>query len=132
MMALVHDMAEAVVGDMTPECGITPADKHRIEHEAILEMCKLLPADRAHHITSLFSEYEAGETGEARLVKQVDKVEFLVQAGEYERRAAGVDLEEFFKNTRHLVKEPGLVDVLVAVEEERVASRNGNLRNGAS
>lgn len=31
MMALVHDLAEAIVGDITPECGVSDAEKHRRE-----------------------------------------------------------------------------------------------------
>lgn len=27
-MALVHDMAEAIVGDITPHCGISATEKH--------------------------------------------------------------------------------------------------------
>lgn len=30
-MALVHDMAEAVVGDITPQCGVSNSDKHTLE-----------------------------------------------------------------------------------------------------
>lgn len=31
MMALVHDLAEAIVGDITPECGISAEDKRSME-----------------------------------------------------------------------------------------------------
>lgn len=117
-MALVHDLAEAIVGDMTPECGVSADDKHRIEQEAMDEICKLLPDCRSTTVHDLFTEYMHGDTKEAQLVKQLDKLEFLVQSAEYERKRA-VDLEEFFKNTRHMVKKPFLVDLMVAVEEER-------------
>jgi putative hydrolase of HD superfamily len=30
-MALVHDLAEAIVGDITPECGISTDEKTRLE-----------------------------------------------------------------------------------------------------
>lgn len=121
-MALVHDMAEAIVGDMTPECGVSTDDKHRIEQEAMLQIESLLPPSRATQVASLFHEYLNNETAEAKMVKQIDKLEFMVQAGEYERRG-GVDLEEFFKSSRHLVKHPFLVDIMVAVEEEREQQR---------
>lgn len=34
-LALVHDLAEALVGDITPHCAVTPEDKHRREREAM-------------------------------------------------------------------------------------------------
>ena len=30
-MAVVHDMAEAVVGDITPHCGVSQSDKYTLE-----------------------------------------------------------------------------------------------------
>lgn len=35
-MSLVHDLAEAVVGDITPHCGVTEEDKHQME----LKVCR--------------------------------------------------------------------------------------------
>lgn len=126
-MALVHDLAEAVVGDLTPECGIAPDDKHRLEQEAMDEIMTMLPSSSTYAsiIRDLFNEYNEAKSAEAQLVKQVDKLEFLIQSGEYERqRGRPGDFEEFFKSTRHLVKEPFLVDVMVAVEEERVRRKS--------
>ena len=44
------------------------------------------------------SEYEAGETNEAKLCKDFDKIEMILQAFEYES-AQGKDLQEFFDST---------------------------------
>jgi 5'-deoxynucleotidase YfbR-like HD superfamily hydrolase len=38
-MAVVHDLAEAIVGDITPHDGISKEEKHRREKEAIEKMC---------------------------------------------------------------------------------------------
>lgn len=32
-MTLVHDLSEAIVGDITPYCGISATEKHRLEDE---------------------------------------------------------------------------------------------------
>ena len=32
-MALVHDIGEAIVGDITPRCGVSEADKFKLEEE---------------------------------------------------------------------------------------------------
>ncbi|KAH0453736.1 hypothetical protein IEQ34_018060 [Dendrobium chrysotoxum] len=41
-MALVHDIAEAIVGDITPSDGVPKDEKSRREREAINHMCNLL------------------------------------------------------------------------------------------
>jgi putative hydrolase of HD superfamily len=37
-MAIIHDIAEAVVGDITPHDGVTKADKHAREAAAVERM----------------------------------------------------------------------------------------------
>lgn len=41
-MALVHDVAEAIVGDITPSCGVSKEDKRRMESDAMDEICRTL------------------------------------------------------------------------------------------
>ncbi|CAN8287796.1 unnamed protein product [Cochlearia groenlandica] len=98
-MAIVHDIAEAIVGDITPSCGISKEEKNRRETEALEHMCKLLGGgERAKEITELWREYEANASPEAKVVKDFDKLEMILQALEYEQEQ-GKDLEEFFEST---------------------------------
>lgn len=39
--ALVHDLAECIVGDLTPHCGVSPEEKHRREDEAMKIIAEL-------------------------------------------------------------------------------------------
>ncbi len=94
MMALVHDMAEAIVGDITPECGVSEEEKYRREKKALEEMTSHLDPETRAHICGLWYEYEGGETEEAKLVKQIDKFEFALQAHEYKEQL-GTDLSDF-------------------------------------
>ncbi|XP_019057534.1 PREDICTED: HD domain-containing protein 2, partial [Tarenaya hassleriana] len=41
-MAIVHDIAEAIVGDITPSDGVPKEEKSRREQAALNEMCKVL------------------------------------------------------------------------------------------
>jgi len=102
-MALVHDLAECVVGDITPNDGVSDEDKHAMEAKAMGELCALAGEKAGADVEALWREYEAGETAEARLVKDMDKLEMILQAQEYESEGdAGVNgnLEEFFASTR--------------------------------
>jgi len=40
-LALVHDLAECIVGDITPFCGVSPAEKHQREDAAMQELAQL-------------------------------------------------------------------------------------------
>ncbi|KAJ8634724.1 hypothetical protein MRB53_008991 [Persea americana] len=98
-MAIVHDIAEAIVGDITPSDGISKSEKSRREQEALDYMCKLLGGgSRATEIAELWKEYEENSSPEAKVVKDFDKVEMILQALEYENEQ-GKDLDEFFQST---------------------------------
>jgi len=120
-MCLVHDLAESIVGDITPFDGVSEDDKHKREWNAIehlrRELLKGLQletnndddvgddsrdqefANVVHEMLDLFMEYENNETPEAKLVKDFDKFDMILQADEYE-----VDqnkhLPSFFKTTQ--------------------------------
>ncbi|KAK0444823.1 HD domain-containing protein [Armillaria borealis] len=98
MMCVVHDLAEAQVGDITPREGISRAEKLRLEEEAmhnfIHEMLHNSPA--AQRIEALWREYEDGKTPEARFVKDLDRFELASQAFEYERTYTARNLQTFF------------------------------------
>lgn len=40
-MALVHDLAECIVGDLTPLCGVSETEKHQKEDKAMRELAHL-------------------------------------------------------------------------------------------
>ncbi|KAI9754355.1 MAG: hypothetical protein M4579_004753 [Chaenotheca gracillima] len=100
-MALVHDMAESLVGDITPVDKVAKAEKSRreaatmdyISHELLGNVGGGLAAK---DIREIWQEYEDGETFESKFVHDVDKVELLLQMIEYEKAHKGqTDLSEF-------------------------------------
>lgn len=98
-IAIVHDIAEAIVGDITPSDGVPKAEKSRLEQAALKEMCEILGGGtRAEEIKELWEEYENNSSLEANLVKDFDKVEMILQALEYEIEH-GKLLDEFFIST---------------------------------
>ncbi|XP_043717440.1 5'-deoxynucleotidase HDDC2-like [Telopea speciosissima] len=98
-IAIVHDIAEAIVGDITPSDGVPKAEKSRREQAALDEMCEVLGGGlRAEEIKELWAEYENNASLEANLVKDFDKVEMILQALEYETEHGKV-LDEFFLST---------------------------------
>jgi 5'-deoxynucleotidase YfbR-like HD superfamily hydrolase len=83
-LALIHDLAEARVGDLTPADRVSSAEKRERERIAFAEIVEPLPEGRV--LDDLWREYEAGASPEARVVRQLDKLEMALQALEYERQ----------------------------------------------
>ncbi|KDR67713.1 hypothetical protein GALMADRAFT_273060 [Galerina marginata CBS 339.88] len=108
MMALVHDLAEAQVGDIAPREGIPKAEKHRLEAEAmhnfVHDMLHDSPA--AQRINALWLEYEEGQTAEAKFVKDLDRFEMASQALEYEKNHGAQTLQPFFDSSIPKLQHP--------------------------
>ncbi|KAK7031681.1 HD domain-containing protein [Favolaschia claudopus] len=107
MMCLVHDLAEAHVGDIAPREGITAAEKSRREEEAIHNVVHdmLHDSPAALQIEALWKEYEERQTPEARFVKDLDRFEMAAQALEYEREH-DASLQPFFDSSLPKVQHP--------------------------
>lgn len=100
-MALVHDMAEALVGDITPVDGVPKAEKSRRESTTMEYFVKSLlgkvnGGSTGEELMSIWQEYEDSVTLESLFVHDVDKIELILQMLEYEKVHEGkIDLGEF-------------------------------------
>ncbi|CAM9215557.1 unnamed protein product [Ectocarpus fasciculatus] len=99
-LAMVHDLAEALAGDIAPFQNVSKEDKRRLEEEGLDKICATIGSDPiALEIKKLWYEYEDCTSEEARVVKDLDKLEMIVQADDYEK-GQGLDLGEFFESTQ--------------------------------
>lgn len=96
-MALLHDLAEVRVGDVTPYDDVSREEKRRREHEA----ASALFSDRPD-LMALWQEAEACESPEARFLKKVDRFDLHLQAERY--ATAGVDVGDFLRSTAHVAR----------------------------
>lgn len=115
-MALIHDLGEVYAGDITPADGVSLEEKQRLERKAVRRIFDKLPGGEEY--LELWEEYEAGITHEARLVRQFDRLEMVLQALVYERQGMG-SLEEFFRSATQAVDSPELVLLLDAAKRMR-------------
>ena len=79
-LALVHDLGEAVTGDI-PSFLKTERDES-VESDALSQIVSLLPAPEGERMRSLFQEWEAGSTREARFCRALDKLEAVISHNE--------------------------------------------------
>ncbi len=88
-IALVHDLAEAITGDVPTRVATmnddrVVADKRRSELGAMATLTgELDPATRLH-ITALWHEYEERATAEGLFVRDMNLIDMLLQAYVYE------------------------------------------------
>lgn len=122
-IALVHDIAETLVGDITPFGGVSKQEKHRREWETIQYLSRLIaPYNEPFSIEllELWLDYEEIRTPEARYVKDIDKFELISQAWEYEQQFGwGHDLGEFYVARKSVV-----TPEIAALCDELIRQRN--------
>jgi len=101
--ALLHDLAESVTGDMTPEMktarGREAAEKE--EQETLKQLLEGLPEAQRLWLERLVEEYYEQSTPETKLVRQLDRVEMALQAAWYKRsnRLGEAEASEFIQSS---------------------------------
>ena len=78
-MCLIHDLGEAIRGDVPAPVQAGPGAKSADERADLLELTAPLPADLREEIVALWDEYEAAQSTEALLAKGLDKLETILQ-----------------------------------------------------
>ena len=78
-MCLIHDLGEAIRGDVPAPAQAGPGAKSADERADLLELTAPLPADLREEIVALWDDYEAAESTEARVAKGLDKLETILQ-----------------------------------------------------
>lgn len=124
-LAVVHDMAECITGDIAPADKVSPADKRQREANAVATITNTLGhfcSGGQSAVIDLIHEYETRESAEAVAVKDLDLLEMIVQADEYEQ-TTGLNLETFFDGTRGRFKTPQVKSLADELEAQRSARR---------
>lgn len=125
-LALIHDLAEAVVGDLTPydrselqhldpaarvemlnrrqiRSAERSAAKYAAEDAAMEEMSVSLPLDRRLQLLDLWAELRERMSPEAQFVKEMDILESWLQSRRYRDRYPDAPMESFEQEARELL-----------------------------
>lgn len=120
-MILLHDLGEGAIGDRVVERGskIDSASREVKDAEEIGAVKKIFSViEKGSDFSALQEESSKMESAEAKILKQLERLEMAVQALEYEEEA-GKDLSEFFDNAAMHITD----DFLKGILEEVVSSR---------
>jgi putative hydrolases of HD superfamily len=119
-LALIHDLEEAIIGDLTPKDkqrrGLSKVRKDR--ESAARELVSKLPARARASYLRLWRDLRTKKSKEARLVHQLDKVEMAFQANEYGKRTGQRKMHDFYESASRGTHDPILKKALASVVED--------------
>ena len=110
-MILLHDLAESVTGDITPEQK-SVIDKKKIENKTMKEILSNLSEEIQTKYLDIWDEYQDNKTFDANLVHQIDKFEMALQAKIYEKQTNSEKTKEFFESAKKEITDENLVKML--------------------
>ena len=101
-MALLHDLAESVTGDIIPNT-MEKNEKIKKENLAMKKILKNLPDEIAESYVKIWNEYQEKYSEEAILLHDIDKLEMIFQAKFYENEGIPKKkLQTFFNATKEV------------------------------
>lgn len=107
-MCLVHDLAESIVGDITPHDNIPKEQKSALEKQAFEKLRLFIKENcNSDRFNQLIEEYTSHSSAEAKYVKNLDLFDMYLQAYEYEI-LNDIKLDEFFSGVDSIQFEPNL------------------------
>lgn len=140
-LALIHDLAEAVTGDLTPydrevlegldvaarnaelNRRLRPSEdraaaKRAAEAEAMESLLADLPSDLQAELTDLWQEMQARQTPEARFVKEADRLETYLQSREYATVDPARPMASFALEVTEMIEHPAGTALRRAIDRE--------------
>ena len=108
-MILLHDLAESVTGDFTPEQK-SKKEKTILENKTIKNIVTHLPENMQKQYLDLWNEYQKNDSKEANLVHQIDKLEMAIQAKIYSKQNYSIqELSTFFDSAQKEIRDPNVL-----------------------
>ena len=113
VMAVLHDIGESVIGDITPHDGVSKKDKQDKEVKAVRDI--LTKIDSTGVLYETWLDFEYRRTPEGVFIAQLDKLEAYLQARSYGLDEDG--LAEFGASTRSALIDEKLITILDELEK---------------
>lgn len=117
-MCLIHDLGEAIRGDVPAPAQVATGGKADQERTDLLELTASLPAALRHDILQLWDEYESAGSPEAKIAKGLDKLETILQHNQGKNPA---DFDYTFNlgyGQRYTAADPVLAALRALLDEE--------------
>jgi putative hydrolase of HD superfamily len=112
--ALIHDVCESLTGDITPNDNISPREKQEKEYEAARKILQQI--ENSGELFELWKDFEYERTPEGKLIKELDRLEMVMQAFHYEKEHH-IKLDEFYDFVEKKLTSPDLKKILREILE---------------
>lgn len=117
-MVLLHDLAEAKIGDYTPN-QLSKENKKELENNTFNEIIEKLPGNIKSKYSEIWKEYQDSTSKEAILVHQIDRLEMALQAKVYQKEGHSKDkLNSFFEYAKKDIVDPTLKELFTKIVNE--------------
>ena len=116
-MALLHDLAESIIGDITPG-SMKNDDKITKENHAMKKILMNLPSEIRKSYFKIWDEYQNNSSKESSLLHDIDKLEMAFQAKFYQK--SGISKEKlvtFYDTAKMGIKNKNLRNILSNIIE---------------
>ena len=111
-MALIHDLAESIIGDFTPN-EISKESKKVVENEAMKDILSKLPLNISEQYMKIWREFQECKTEESILLHDIDRLEMAMQAAKYFSEGYSKEkLQEFIESARKEIKSKEILEIL--------------------
>lgn len=112
---LLHDLAESITGDITPE-QISKEEKTVLENNVMKKILMDLPIALQTQYGILWEEYQSNNSKEAKIVHQLDRLEMALQAKIYSKEEHSKEkLNSFFNSARNEINDPTLLELFTKI-----------------
>jgi putative hydrolase of HD superfamily len=115
-LSIMHELGEIYAGDFTPSDSVTKEAKHELEKNALKRLLQSISFE--NDFLEIWEEYEKQESDESRFIRQLDKLECIMQASCY-----GLDIS-YMETSRDNITLPYLKAIL---DEIRELTRNNDI-----
>ena len=112
-----HDGDKVVAREDKREEEKLTAKKRISEEKAMRKICARIGPEGKINL-DLWLEFEEGKTLEGNLAKQIDKLQAMIKAWEYEQKGEPVKAMDFINHDRHKITEPVLIDIMKDIEKQ--------------
>lgn len=110
-MALLHDLAESITGDLTPEQA-SKLNKEKLEEDTIKDILQDLPDSINKEYFEIWKEYLNKSSSESLVVHEIDKFEMAIQAIKYSNETNEKLIQEFLDSSLPYISNPKLKEIL--------------------
>ncbi|MHA7647248.1 HD domain-containing protein [Nitrosopumilus sp. S4] len=118
-MVLLHDLAESITGDITPE-KMSKQEKMDLENNAFEKIISNLPEFVSKEYLKIWKDYQENNSKEANLVHQIDKLEMALQAKLYENQGIPKEkLESFYNSAKSEISDLRLKELFTNIIEDK-------------